>query len=724
MTLTVNLKTLTGEAPRIQVIDPADENQTVRENYSLNTGLHAYTFTFNSTWSKSNMLVFANGTTTHWSADVTLTEAASVSVKTPVYTGREGHHVVDPNIMYYQGAYYMVYHQRNFFGDFADTIATSTDLLNWTDMANVPVGNGGSLGFSPNAPFWFTDQDGIHLITIMYSDDPLPFYTEVHPNLSDASTWGDPANWSGPVPLRDHTGAVLTGQDAAILKEDGTYKMMYSLLGAIGPFVRTSSSLLSGWSEGVDLTADTGSNQFPTGPSEQYGLTAMPSGNARMYWADIHQIYYAENINNNFNLWANSIPITYHGFPFNLGWGRPVRFTDSAVISNAENLITPRISNITSTKDDGAYKAGTVIGINLTFSGNVTSTGSATIHFDTGGSCSFTVTNSNIASCNYTVGSGESSSDLNVSSVSGTITGNDELGNNMVNFTPVTNLAANKNLVIDNTSPVLTTSPAQDTSTDTSSIVISGSATDLGSSIASLAMNGVPISSPGNFSATASLSLGSNTINIVALDAAGNSTTKTLNITRINQPLAQASTEASTPSSAVENIVSKVAAPSTVAPVTDKTVTPSVDLIIVDGDTGVATQIYSDQATIPSFTTQTPTLRGVTTPNSEVVVEIHSDPITLTTTSDQSGNWSITFNQPLELGQHTATVTTKNPATKATLSTHEYKFSIVSKAQASNADASTTEKTTTSSTLLIWLTIIATIIGGYIVVLMIRKRKQ
>lgn len=52
-----------------------------------------------------------------------------------------------------------------------------------------------------------------------------------------------------------------------------------------------------------------------------------------------------------------------------------------------------------------------------------------------------------------------------------------------------------------------------------------------------------------------------------------------------------------------------------------------------------------------------PTFSGQTTPLAEVKVEIHSDPIVLTTTADQNGNWSVTPTQDIPNGQHTVYIT-------------------------------------------------------------------
>jgi hypothetical protein len=118
--------------------------------------------------------------------------------------------------------------------------------------------------------------------------------------------------------------------------------------------------------------------------------------------------------------------------------------------------VPPTITTITSSQTNGTYSVGAVIPVNLTFSEAVTSTGSVTVTLETGTTdrtCTFTVSNATTGSCNYTVQTGDTSSDLNVNTVSGVI--RDQAGNAMTNYVPTTNLAANKALVIDTTTPVI-----------------------------------------------------------------------------------------------------------------------------------------------------------------------------------------------------------------------------------------------------------------------------
>jgi hypothetical protein len=130
-------------------------------------------------------------------------------------------------------------------------------------------------------------------------------------------------------------------------------------------------------------------------------------------------------------------------------------YATSSSISVSVDNTAPRVSDVSSDKTNGSYGVGEVIDIDVTFSEAVTSTGNVTITLETGDTdrtCTFTVSGATTGTCNYTVQSGDTTTDLTVSSVSGTL--RDATGNTMSNFTPITNLAANKALVIDTTAPV------------------------------------------------------------------------------------------------------------------------------------------------------------------------------------------------------------------------------------------------------------------------------
>lgn len=167
----------------------------------------------------------------------------------------------------------------------------------------------------------------------------------------------------------------------------------------------------------------------------------------------------------------------------------------------------PTITSVSSDKTNGSYTTGVVIDIDVTFSEAVTSTGNVTVTLETGDTdrtCTFTVSNSSTGTCNYTVQAGDTTSDLTVSTISGTIA--DQASNAMSNFVPTTNLAANKALVIDTTAPTLTESSTIGTSFDTTP-AYTFSTTEVGT-----------ISYGGSCtSVTTSATLGSNTINFNTL---------------------------------------------------------------------------------------------------------------------------------------------------------------------------------------------------------------
>lgn len=127
--------------------------------------------------------------------------------------------------------------------------------------------------------------------------------------------------------------------------------------------------------------------------------------------------------------------------------GEPIQDPGCAVVDAA-----PTVASVTSDTANGSYKAGTVIDINVSFSEAVS--GDVTVTLETGQtdrSCSFTVAGETSGSCDYTVRTGDTSNDLTVKSIDGTIA--DSNGDAITNGLPDTNLAVNKNLVIDTTKP-------------------------------------------------------------------------------------------------------------------------------------------------------------------------------------------------------------------------------------------------------------------------------
>jgi photosystem II stability/assembly factor-like uncharacterized protein len=155
-------------------------------------------------------------------------------------------------------------------------------------------------------------------------------------------------------------------------------------------------------------------------------------------------------------------------------------FTGGYIYTSAVDTTAPTITSVSSDKTNGQYTVGEVIDIDVTFSEAVTSTGNVTVTLETGTTdrtCTFTVSNASTGTCNYTVQATDTTSDLTVSSISGTIA--DQAANSMVSYTIATNLAANKALIIDTTAPsVSITAPTEGATVSGAEVSITANASD------------------------------------------------------------------------------------------------------------------------------------------------------------------------------------------------------------------------------------------------------
>lgn len=76
---------------------------------------------------------------------------------------------------------------------------------------------------------------------------------------------------------------------------------------------------------------------------------------------------------------------------------------------------------------------------------------------------------------------------------------------------------------------------------------------------------------------------------------------------------------------------------------------PSLSVNKVDGKDVTPGGTYTSSTAKPTFS-------GTSSPGADIRVEIHSDPIILTTQADSSGNWSVTPTSPIPPGQHTVII--------------------------------------------------------------------
>lgn len=150
---------------------------------------------------------------------------------------------------------------------------------------------------------------------------------------------------------------------------------------------------------------------------------------------------------------GNVIEIRFTSLP-----GNGITPGSAAALDNVSVRETtlPTLAAISSSDTlDGTYLTAAVIDLDLTFSEPVSSTG-FTLNLDGGGTCTVAAFSaSTTATCDYTVGTTENSSDLTVTSVIGTIT--DGAMNNTINPVPVSNLAAVKDIIVYNAVPPVLT---------------------------------------------------------------------------------------------------------------------------------------------------------------------------------------------------------------------------------------------------------------------------
>ena len=206
----------------------------------------------------------------------------------------------------------------------------------------------------------------------------------------------------------------------------------------------------------------------------------------------------------------------------------------------------PTVTSFSSSTADGAYKVGATINITATLSEAVTTAASITVTLDNGKTVVLTHNAvNNTLTGTYTVATGDTSSDLTVSSFALTSAPADAAGNVMTDTTVPSgssNIADTKAIVVDTTAPSTPSTPdlatASDsagtsdtdnlTSDNTPAINVSGSfsgtavvtATKVGSTSVSCTISS-------NACTLATLSDGAWSISVTDTDAAGNATTST-----------------------------------------------------------------------------------------------------------------------------------------------------------------------------------------------------
>jgi len=129
-------------------------------------------------------------------------------------------------------------------------------------------------------------------------------------------------------------------------------------------------------------------------------------------------------------------------------------------IATGSNIVidttAPTITSITSSTTDGYYKAGANISIRINFSESITLTGTMGINLDSGGICVISGFTGTTTTSVYTVLTSQNSLDLTATSVTVNTSARDAALNDLNTALPGTNIATGSNIVIDTTSPTIT----------------------------------------------------------------------------------------------------------------------------------------------------------------------------------------------------------------------------------------------------------------------------
>ena len=151
-------------------------------------------------------------------------------------------------------------------------------------------------------------------------------------------------------------------------------------------------------------------------------------------------------------------------------WSVTAKQTNSGIDSAATSALSitvdatrPTVTSFSSTKSNGTYGIGTTVNITATLSEAVADGASITVTLDTGDTVVLTKATSTTLTGVYTVGTGDNSADLTVTSYALTSAPTDTAGNTMTSTalpTGSNNIAGAQAIVIDTTAPTLSSATA------------------------------------------------------------------------------------------------------------------------------------------------------------------------------------------------------------------------------------------------------------------------
>ncbi len=234
----------------------------------------------------------------------------------------------DPIVLYWQGHW----HLAHTYGPNVMPLlflATSSEVLHWTPAGSLRLAADAANNFV-DVPQWIVDPAGnLHLIACT---DNSHHWVEIHPLSPDAATWGDQTNWSAVTTLTDHNGQPLIQGNSFVALRSGTYYMAFNAMESSVYYLRTSTSLTSGWSEARELNLDSSVNQ---GDSEN--LVFLADGSLRFYISNGNALkrvmWYVDSADLGVS-WTSPKTVEFSGFdPPGINWAQIVRITDPTAIS-------------------------------------------------------------------------------------------------------------------------------------------------------------------------------------------------------------------------------------------------------------------------------------------------------------------------------------------------------------------------------------------------------
>ena len=233
----------------------------------------------------------------------------------------------DPHLLWWRERFFVVY---SYGPNRAPLlfIAASNDLEHWAPWATLQLAADTGNNYI-DVPQWMVDPaGGLHLIACVDSNH---HWVELHPLSSDPASWADQGNWSPVVDLTDLAGAPLVQGNSFVAVRDGTFYMAFNAIRAEGYFLRTSTSLTTGWSAPQPLALPAFVNG---GDSES--LLVLGDGRLRFYISNgnalRHLMWQTESTDGGVT-WTTPERIYFEGFGgSDINWAQIVRFTDPRVM--------------------------------------------------------------------------------------------------------------------------------------------------------------------------------------------------------------------------------------------------------------------------------------------------------------------------------------------------------------------------------------------------------